>query len=99
MNGSVAALCPLKCSLRNRCHRVHKRLRQAVLLAAGAAAVAMAAAPTAAAAIAQTCSGNICRSPGNVQINNTPPPVQYYPYGTMPFLLGGHGGGLLGGLF
>jgi hypothetical protein len=22
-----------------------------------------------------------------------------YPYGTMPFLLGGHGGGLLGGLF
>jgi hypothetical protein len=71
------------------------------LLAAAAAALAIAAAPTAAAATngQQTCSGNICQSPGNVQIKNTPPPVQYYPYGTMPFLLGGHGGGLLGGLF
>jgi hypothetical protein len=68
------------------------------LLAAAAAAVAIAAAPTAAAANGQTCSGNICQSPGNVQINNTPPPVQYYPYGNMPFLLGGHGG-LFGGLF
>jgi hypothetical protein len=68
-------------------------------LLAAAAAAAIAAAPTAAAAKGQTCSGNICQSPGNVQINNAPPPVQYYPYGTMPFLLGGHGGGLLGGLF
>jgi hypothetical protein len=68
-------------------------------LLAAAAALAIAAAPTAAAATnGQTCSGNICQSPGNVQITNTPPPVQYYPYGTMPFLLGGHGGGLLGGL-
>ena len=66
------------------------------LLAAGAAAVAIAAAPTAAAAIGQTCSGTICQSPGNVQINNAPPPVQYYPYGNMPFLLGGHGGLRLG---
>src|SRR3954447_9614137 len=48
----------------------------APLLAAGAAAVAIAAAPTAAAAIGQTCSGNVCQSPGNVQINNAPPPVQ-----------------------
>ena len=65
------------------------------LLAAAAAALAIAAAPTAAAATngQQTCTGNICQSPGNVQINNTP------PRGTMPFLLGGHGGGLLGGLF
>ena len=62
------------------------------LLAAAAAAVAIAAAPTAAAANGQTCSGNICQSPGNVQINNAPPPVQYCPYGNMPFLLGGHGG-------
>jgi len=44
------------------------------LLAAGAAAVAIAAAPTAAAASGQTCSGNICQSPGNVQVNNVPPP-------------------------
>jgi hypothetical protein len=64
----------------------------APLLAAGAAAVAIAAAPTAAAASGQTCSGTICQSPGNVQINNAPPPVQYHPYGGMPFLLGGHGG-------
>ena len=67
----------------------------APLLAAGAAAVAIAAAPTAAAAIVQTCSGNVCQSPGNVQLNNVPPPVQYHPYGDIPFLLGGHGG-LLG---
>ncbi len=70
----------------------------APLLAAGAAAVAIAAAPTAAAAIAQTCSGNICQSPGNVQINDARPPVQFHPYGgDMPFLLGGRGG-LLGGM-
>ena len=71
------------------------------LLAAAAAALAITVAPTASAATNghQTCSGNICQSPGNVQINNTPPPVQYYPYGNMPFLLGGHGGGLFGGMF
>jgi len=69
----------------------------APLLAAGAAAVAIAAAPTAAAASGQTCSGTICQSPGNVQINNAPPPVSYHPHGEMPFLLGGRGG-LLGGL-
>ena len=67
------------------------------LLVAGAAAVAIAAAPTAAATNGQTCSGNICQSPGNVQVNNVPPPVRYYPYGDVPFLLGGHGG-LLGDL-
>ena len=66
----------------------------APLLAAGAAAVAIAAAPAGAAANGQTCSGNICQSPGNVQINSARPPVQFYPYGDMPFLLG-HGG-LLG---
>ena len=70
----------------------------APLLAAGAAAVAIPAAPTTAAVIGQTCSGNICQSPGNVQINNAPAPVHYHPYGDMPFLLGGQGG-LLGGLF
>jgi len=59
----------------------------APLLAAGAAAVAIAAAPTAAAASGQTCSGTICQSPGNVQINDAPPPVQFYPYGGEAFLL------------
>ena len=67
------------------------------LLAAGAAAVAILAAPTAAAAptpLQQTCiatgAGTTCQSPGNVEITNSPPAVSFYPYGTMPWLLGGH---------
>ena len=72
----------------------------AIAAAPTAAAVAIAAAPTAAAANGQTCSGNICQSPGNVQINDSPPTVQFHPYGgDMPFLPGGDGGirgGLLG---
>ena len=72
------------------------------LLAAGAAASAIAAAPIAAAApTGKICSGSgsgsICQSPGNAEVNNAPPPVSYYPYGGMPYLLGGHGG-LRGGL-
>jgi hypothetical protein len=65
----------------------------APLLAAGAAAVAIAAAPIAAAAptTGQSCgasgTGTICQSPGNVQINDAPPPVQFYPYGGEAFLL------------
>jgi hypothetical protein len=63
------------------------------LLAAGAATVAIAAAPIAAAApnTGQSCNasgpGTICQSPGNAQINDSPPPVQYYPYGGEAFLL------------
>ena len=59
----------------------------APLLAAGTAAVAIAAAPIAAAdpTTGQSCgpsgAGTICQSPGNAQINDSPPPVQYYPYG------------------
>jgi hypothetical protein len=67
------------------------------LLAAGAAAVAILAAPTAAAAptpLSKTCvatgAGTMCQSPGNVEINNAPPPVSFHPYGDMPWLLGGH---------
>ena len=54
----------------------------------------------AAAANGQTCSGNICQSPGNVQINDARPSVQFYPYGDITFLLGGLGGhgGVRGGL-
>jgi hypothetical protein len=65
----------------------------APLLAGGAAAVAIAAAPIAAAAPTpqQTCSasgtGTVCQSPGNVQINDAPPPVSFYPYGGSAFLL------------
>jgi hypothetical protein len=63
------------------------------LLAAGAAAVAIAAAPMATAApttaaptpMQQSCSavggGSECQSPGNVEIQDPPPPVGFEPYG------------------
>ncbi|MDT5058538.1 MAG: hypothetical protein QOF66_6904 [Mycobacterium sp.] len=66
----------------------------APLLVAGSAVVAITAAPIAAAAPAQasvnppaqqSCAtsgpGTLCQSPGNVQINDAPPPVSFYPYG------------------
>jgi hypothetical protein len=67
------------------------------MLAAGAAAVAISAAPIASAASVQqsctdTASGSECASPGNVEINDTPPPVSFDPYGDEGFLLGGFGG-------
>jgi hypothetical protein len=56
------------------------------LLVAGAAAAAIGVAPMAAAAstpVSQSCSyvgggfqNNVCQTPGNVQINDAPPPVQ-----------------------
>lgn len=65
------------------------------LFGAGAAAVAVLAAPVAAADAGQSCSadgsGSICQSPGNAQINDAPPPVNFYPYGGDAFLLGGRG--------
>jgi hypothetical protein len=72
------------------------------LLGAAVAAVAIAGAPIAAASPAtagahapapaqQNCSasgpGTICQSPGNVQLNDAPPPVQFYPYGGDALLL------------
>ncbi len=68
----------------------------APLLAAGAAAVAITAAPIAAAASAPAphgacdagVSGSICDTPGDVGINDSPPPVSYDPYGGEGFLLG-----------
>ena len=80
----------------------------APLLAAGAVAVAVGAAPIAVAApgpIQQSCTadgaGTECQSPGNVQIDDSPPPVSNFdPYGGEGFLLGGwggHGGGFHGG--
>ena len=68
-------------------------------LGAAATAVAIVAAPTAAAAAdpapappqQQSCAtsgaGTVCQSPGNVQINDAPPPVQFFPYGGEAFLL------------
>ena len=74
----------------------------ATLLAAGVAAIAIGAAPIAAAAPGpiqqQSCtqigSGTECQSPGNVQIDDSPPPVSNFDtYGGEGFLLGGWGGG------
>jgi hypothetical protein len=79
------------------------------LLVAAAAGVAIIVAPIAAAAdpagpgaVQQSCgqsgSGTICQSPGNTQINDSPPGVGFYPYGGDAFLLGGgYGGGFHGG--
>lgn len=77
------------------------------LLAAGAAAAAVALAPTALAddttgpdPATQSCtsagSDTECQSPGNVQINDSPGPVQYtpqYPYWEGSFFDGAHRGG------
>jgi len=69
------------------------------LLGAAAVAAAISAAPIASADPStqapaqpqQSCAGSgagtICQSPGNVQINDAPPPVQFYPYGGEAFLL------------
>jgi hypothetical protein len=56
----------------------------------GAAAPIAAAAPVSPSS-QQTCAtigaGTVCQSPGNVQINDAPPPVSFYPYGGEAFLL------------
>ncbi|OBF28443.1 hypothetical protein A5724_29065 [Mycobacterium sp. ACS1612] len=68
----------------------------ATLLTVGAAAVAILSAPTAMAAPAplqKTCvavgASSTCQSPGNVEITDSPPAIDFYPYGNMPYLLGG----------
>ena len=80
----------------------------APLLAAGAAAV-MIAAPIASAesttqqSCNETVSGSVCQSPGNVELNDTPGPMNFQPYGADGWLIGGfggfgdHGGGFHGG--
>jgi hypothetical protein len=70
------------------------------MLAAAAVATAVAVVPLATAASdsgsapaapQQSCAGSglgtLCQSPGNVQINDAPPPVQFYPYGGEALLL------------
>jgi hypothetical protein len=69
------------------------------VLGAAAVATAIFAAPIASAATGsqapaqpqQSCTGSgygtVCQSPGNVQINDAPPPAQFYPYGGEAFLL------------
>jgi hypothetical protein len=67
-------------------------------LTAAVAAAAIVGAPMASAA-GESCGGTgggtVCQSPGNVQLNDAPAPVQFFPYGGEAFLLGG--GGLGGG--
>ena len=69
----------------------------APLLAAGAAAV-MIAAPIASAesttqqSCNETVSGSVCESPGNVELNDTPGPMDFQPYGEDGWLVGGFGG-------
>ena len=62
------------------------------LLAAGTAASAIVAAPTAA-AVPKTCfvngAGPMCKSPGTVEVTSDAPAVNFYPHGTMPYLVGG----------
>jgi hypothetical protein len=76
----------------------------AVGVAIVVAPIAAAAAPAGPAAVQQSCgqsgSGTICQSPGNAEINDSPPPASFYPYGGDAFLLGGYGyggGGFHGG--
>ncbi|MCW2558058.1 MAG: hypothetical protein JWP55_2022 [Mycobacterium sp.] len=69
-------------------------------VAVGVAATAILVAPIASAERAgESCGGTgggtTCQSAGNVQINDAPGPVQFFPYGGEAFLLGG--GGLGGG--
>ena len=49
----------------------------------------------------QTCAadgvGTECQSPGNVEINDSPPPVSFDPYGYDGLLIGVWGGGFHGG--
>jgi hypothetical protein len=71
----------------------------APMIGAAAVAAAISAAPIASAAPntqapgqqQQSCAasgaGTVCQSPGNVQINDAPPPVQFYPYGGNAFIV------------
>ncbi|MDT5018109.1 MAG: hypothetical protein QOD39_4269 [Mycobacterium sp.] len=71
----------------------------ASILGAAAIAAAISAAPIASAAPGthaqgqhqQSCAasgpGTLCQSPGNAQINDAPPPAEFYPYGGQAFLL------------
>jgi hypothetical protein len=66
----------------------------AAVVGAAICAAPIASAATATSAPAQTqlsCAGSgagtTCQSPGNVQINDAPPPAQFYPYGGEAFLL------------
>ena len=81
----------------NRTKRPTKVTLIVSTVAAGITAAALTVAPAASAAesCGGTGGGTVCQSAGNVQIDDAPAPVQYFPYGGEAFLLGG--GGLGGG--
>ena len=64
----------------------------ATLVGAAAVAAAIVGAPLAAAEPNQpqeSCqtagqSSTVCESPGNVEIKDVPPPITFYPYGSLP---------------
>jgi hypothetical protein len=65
-------------------------------LMAGGAAAAVLGAPISMAApmplkdCVVTGVASTCQSPGNVEITDLQPAVNFHPYGAMPFLIGGH---------
>lgn len=81
------------------------KMRYVAPMLGALAAATIGAAPIANAATSiipnqESCTGAVCQSPGNVQINDAPPPAAFYPYGGEAFLLGGGGGfGGFGGGF
>ena len=66
------------------------------LMAGGATAAALLSAPISTAApmplkdCVVTGVASTCQSPGNVEITESRPEVNFHPYGAMPYLLGGH---------
>jgi hypothetical protein len=75
-----------------------------VMAAMAVGAVLVAVPISSATSIDESCQGTgggtVCQSPGNVQLNDSPAPVPFYPFGGEAFLLGGNGfGGFHGGAF
>jgi hypothetical protein len=86
----------------HECHHANQTELHHTGVGCGSRRFAIVVAPIAAAAApsgppSQSCgqsgAGTECQSPGNVEINDSPPPVSYYPYGGDAFLLGGYGYG------
>jgi hypothetical protein len=71
-------------------HTLRPVVLAAALVTTIFAAPVATAAPMPLKACVVTAAGSTCQSPGNVEITNPRPVIDFYPYGTMPFLLGGH---------
>jgi hypothetical protein len=71
-------------------HTLRSLLLVGVLVATAVAAPNATAAPTPLKACMETAAGSTCQSAGNVEITSPRPVFDVHPYGSMPFLLGGH---------